>query len=72
MKTAPTKSVERTITPFKLVWAFGKVTVAPEVLVLVAELEVEVEDFFLSVDNADEVSFEVGYEAAVAVALVDP
>lgn len=69
MNTAEAKRVERIMTPFKLVWAFG---IAPEVLVLVSELEVEVEDFFLSVDDAVEVSFEVGYEVAVAVALVDP
>lgn len=46
-------------------------SLAPEVLVLVSELDVEVDDFFLSVVDA-EVSDEVGYEVAVAVALVEP
>ena len=72
MNTAEAKRVERTITALRLVWAFGEVTLAPEVLVLVSELEVEVEVFFLSVVDAEEVSDAVGYEVAVAVALVDP
>jgi hypothetical protein len=56
---------------FKLVWALGKETSAPEVLVLVAALSVEVPDV-LSADDVEVVSDAVGYELAVAVALVSP
>ena len=64
--------VERSMTAFKLVWALGKETSAPEVLVLVAALSVEVPDDVLSADDVEEVSDAVGYEVAVAVALVSP
>lgn len=51
--------MERSTTAFRPMWAFGTVPLAPEVLVLVSELDVEVDDFFLSVLDA-EVSDEVG------------
>ena len=70
-KTAEAKRVERSTAAFRLTCALGNVSLAPEVLVLVSELDVEVDDFVLSVFDA-EVSDEVGYEVAVAVALVEP
>lgn len=72
MNTAEANRVERSTTAFKLVWAWGREASAPEVLVLVAALSVEVPDDFLSEDDFVEVSVEVGYEVAVAVALVSP
>lgn len=73
MNTAEANRVERSTTAFKLVWAWGRDVSAPEeVLVLVAALSVEVPDDVLSEDDFVEVSVEVGYEVAVAVALVSP
>lgn len=73
MNTAEANRVERSMTAFKLVWALGRETSAPElVLVLVAALSVEVPDDVLSEDEVEEVSDAVGYEVAVAVALVSP
>lgn len=73
MNTAEANKVERSTTAFKLVWAFGREPSAPEeVLVLVAALCVEVPDDVLSADDFVEVSDAVGYEVAVAVALVSP
>lgn len=55
---------------FRPMCAFGKAA-APDVLSLASEVEEEVGDFLLSV-VAEEVSDEVGYEVAVAVAFVEP
>lgn len=70
-KIEEAKTVERNTTAFKPMCAFGEVSLAPDVLVLVSELDVEVDDFFLSVVDT-EVSDEVGYDVAVAVAFVEP